>query len=298
MCMLTYVPAGIQPDTDALGNGAEHNQDGHGYAVVAGNRIIVGHSLDPEIMIKEFAAVREQHADGPALFHSRFGTHGGVTKANCHPFRVGGDRRTVLAHNGILPETVHPADGDRRSDTRIAAEDFVPARPFGSLAHRTARRRFERWLGPLNKVLILTVDPAYRDSAVLLNEQAGLWDNGIWYSNTDYQDRPIRVRIGARERWDTDWPATRVDWPPEYLEPCGVCETECSINPMTGYCEVCSACVECQTWEEECLCYTSIRIASQPRPVDEVDWTGDLATLVGDDESGRPLPDWLTRQAS
>jgi hypothetical protein len=298
MCMLTYVPAGIQPDTDALGNGVERNQDGHGYAVVAGNRIIVGHSLDPEIMIKEFAAVRERHPDGPALFHSRFGTHGGVTKANCHPFRVGGDRRTVMAHNGILPSEVHPAKGDRRSDTRIAAEDLLPLQPFGSLAHRKARRRFEQWLGPSNKVLILTVDPAYGDRAILLNEQAGIWDNGIWYSNMDYQQRSVGVWQPAPGWWDDDWPATRADWPPEYLAPCGVCEVEGAINPMTGYCDVCSACVDCQAWEEDCLCYTPTRATAQSGDLDEVNWAGDLVTLVGDDESGRPSPDWLAREAS
>ncbi|MFE7803032.1 hypothetical protein [Nocardia sp. NPDC057440] len=63
---------------------------------------------------------------------------------NCHPFVVGGDPRTVLAHNGIL---AHPSSGDPRSDRRIAAEDLLPRRPFGSLDSWAGHERLERWLG-------------------------------------------------------------------------------------------------------------------------------------------------------
>src|SRR5262249_40587040 len=148
---------------------------------------------------------------------------------NCHPFIVGGDSRTVLAHNGILPTTVQPGRGDKRSDTRIAAEDFIPA--FGSLRHRRTRLALARWMSPDNKMVILTVDRRFRERAYILNEDAGIWDGGIWYSNTGY--RPY-VQAGRyadcydnwydpTDRYE-DWPGSgRPDWR-SMLDRCGNCE--------------------------------------------------------------------------
>ncbi|WP_109529299.1 MULTISPECIES: class II glutamine amidotransferase domain-containing protein [Nocardia] len=187
MCMLTFVKPGATPDIAALRNGAWSNPHGHGYALITADTITTGHSLDPETALAEFAALRFEYPHGPALFHSRFATHGKPTLDNCHPFPVGGDERTVLAHNGILPPNVHPGPGDERSDTRIAAEDFLPTAPFGSLDSWRGREGLERWLGS-DKFVLLTLDPAYAQRAYIFNEARGHWDNdtGIWYSNHDH----------------------------------------------------------------------------------------------------------------
>ncbi|MBF6262471.1 hypothetical protein IU443_12990 [Nocardia farcinica] len=186
MCILTFFTPGSAPDLDALNNGALANPDGHGYAVLTGTTTItVGHGLDGAAVLAEFAAVRERFPEGPALFHSRLATHGRHDLSNCHPFPIGGDVRTVLAHNGILPSHVHPQRGDQRSDTRIAAEDFLPREPFGPWDSWAGRAHLERWLGT-DKMVILTVDPAYQRRAYIFNEHLGIWDNGTWYSNTSY----------------------------------------------------------------------------------------------------------------
>ena len=108
MCLLTFLPPDVQPDLSALINGAAVNDDGHGFAVVTHGRLLVQHGMHAEAMIAAFAAARRAHPQGPALFHSRLGTHGARTVANCHPFPVGGDDRTVIAHNGVLPAAVQP----------------------------------------------------------------------------------------------------------------------------------------------------------------------------------------------
>src|SRR5262249_475168 len=120
---------------------------------------------------------------------------------NCHPFPVGGDPRTVLAHNGILPRGVQPHGGDPRSDTRIAAEAFIPA--FGSLRSRRTRLRLQRWMTPHNKMVLLTVDRRFKQPAFILNEESGTWSEGIWYSNHGFQP-PARYTPTNRSRWD--WP--------------------------------------------------------------------------------------------
>ncbi|MFD2422674.1 hypothetical protein [Amycolatopsis pigmentata] len=233
MCLLTFYPEGILLETGALMNGAEFNNDGHGFAIVTQHHIIVWHCMDARLAVDTFARTRTKYPDGPAIFHSRFGTHGSVGLRNCHPFRVGGDARTVLAHNGILPSSVQPAKGDTRCDTRIAAEDFLPGSPFGSLGSRRNRERLARWLGPSNKLVVLTIDPRYRRNAYILNEESGIWDGGVWYSNSDYREPFI-------DSLDDYW--------------CFECHTF-EVDPVTGMCTECGACRDCGERPGHCFCY-------------------------------------------
>ena len=259
MCLLTFLPAGVQPDTVALSLGAMANGDGHGFAIITRARtsraagtdasagILIAHGLDGEELIEQFALLRAQNPDGPALFHSRFATHGDTSIENCHPFRVGGDQRTVLAHNGVLPQVVQPGRGEVRSDTRITAEDFLPR--FGHLATRARRRRFEKWMTARNKIVILSVDPRFRQQAYILNERAGIWQDRIWYSNDDFRYRPLLEKgslLGEPVSW-ARWTSSR--------EPglCGSCGQV--MYPGERECLECGWCLDCHQQAENCLCY-------------------------------------------
>ncbi|MGV9678835.1 class II glutamine amidotransferase [Nocardia sp. NPDC003482] len=237
MCILTFYRPGITPDLDALAAGAFANPDGHGYALVADDRILVGHGLDPREVITEFVSARAAFPDSFALFHSRLATHGTVTTDNCHPFYVGGDKRTVLAHNGILPKNVQPAKDDPRSDTRIAAEDFLPRQPFGSLDSWAGRDGLERWMGS-DKMVLLTVDPDYKHTAYLFNEHFGHYSpDGVWYSNTSY-----RWASNSLAWWDDDDPY------------CGMCGDELDPRQVGSHCTFCGYCQSCFRRFPHCSC--------------------------------------------
>jgi predicted glutamine amidotransferase len=235
MCMLTYLPATVQPNIDALATGSALNDDGHGFAIVTADRLLVRRGMDAERMLATFARLRAKHPDGPALFHSRFATHGGITKANIHPFRVGADRLTVLAHNGILPAGVQPGKNDRRSDTRIAAEDVLTATPFESFDDWATVRRIETWMGAGNKIVVLTVNPRYREHAYVLNEGSGVWDGDTWYSNTDYLGR-----LQLTEPW----------WISD--SPCVFCHATDEVDPYSGVCLSCDRCAVCGELSNQC----------------------------------------------
>lgn len=258
MCMLTYLPPDVLPDLDALANGAEFNDDGHGFAIVTPGRILVRHGMDSEGLLARFARDRAEHPDGPALFHSRFATHGTRSRANCHPFRVGHDARTVLAHNGVLPRRVQPRGGDRRSDTRIAAEDFLPLRSYSSWDDHQAQRGLARWLGAGNKLVVLTVDPRYRHRAYLINEETGVWDGGIWYSNNDYQgytDTYFDTVSGSTDNSNATF----------QYDVCPVCLTPGVINAHR-YCLMCGGCADCAEPDGSCICYAPGRFSLPPYP--------------------------------
>ncbi|BDU00975.1 MULTISPECIES: class II glutamine amidotransferase [Nocardia] len=241
MCLLTYLPAQVAPDPDALAYGARANPHGHGFAIVAGGRILVGRGMNADRVITEFIKARGEHPTGPALFHSRYATHGSIGIRNCHPFRLGGDARTVLAHNGTLPKRVHPGPYDPRSDTRIAAEEYLPKQPFGSIDTHRGARGLASWLGS-SKLLILTVDPAYAHHAYLFGHHNGYWQDEIWYSNNSYL--PLALR----------WPKRR-----RYL--CGYCQ-KFDLHRTSRYCGDCGWCFDCETAFPDCTCHTASTTAT------------------------------------
>ena len=193
MCVLSFYRPGVMPNRECLENGADSNPHGHGYAIIAGSDVLTGHSMSADAAIEAFIRVRAEHRDSYALFHSRITTDGATTLDNCHPFIVGDDPRTVLAHNGILPKSARPGKTDARSDTRILAEELIPRGVFGHLGQRRARRRLAQWTlseGYGNKLVILTTDPRYGRNAYVINEHLGEWSDGVWWSNSSY--RPYR----------------------------------------------------------------------------------------------------------
>lgn len=291
MCILSYIPANKPLTSDAIEgllNGGINNADGSGWAIapLGGTEIIWGHSLDVEDALAEFIEAREKNLTGPALFHSRWATHGSIRLANCHPFMVNGSNQTVLAHNGILPAEAHPEKGDDRSDTRILADELMP-KWYSRLDNRRTRQNLARWAGSYNKLLILTVDPKYRRNIYLVNENAGMWDHktGIWHSNSDWKDawntrwyNTYKSTKTSGSTWDgkDEWPTT-LGTPPsddtckilnqvsskaaekyetvydaDGNEVCVFCDGK--INEQTQYCTSCGSCADCYEHLSDCLC--------------------------------------------
>lgn len=243
MCLLTYYPDGVMPDASMLQDAAEVNPDGHGFAIVTPSGLLIERGMDAVEMIHAFVEMRDVFPERPALFHSRWASHGSIGLDNCHPFEIGGDPRTVVAHNGVLPAWTHPSKGDARSDTRIAAEDCLPA--FGSLDSEPVMRGLAGWMGPHNKIVILTVDPQYRHNAYLVNEDHGHWVDGVWYSNLNF--------LTPRQPWPT-WSTSGSRCDNTGLT-CPVCWCEDALDPDRGFCQVCGCCPDCTLSEADCLCY-------------------------------------------
>lgn len=248
MCMLTYFPPNTQPDTNALRNGTMFNRDGHGYAIVVPGRkahIIVRHSLNADYLIDEFAKDRALHPEGAALFHSRIGTSGDDGKFNCHPFYVAGDKRTVVAHNGILPQHMLPLKGDPRCDTRKAADERF-ASAYGHLSGRKARKRLSKDIGLNNKLVILTVDPSYQSQSFVINEGSGVWEQGIWYSNYDFEDwTPPQKKYPVLAFWATN----------DRDDDCPLCRSKESVDAESQVCTMCESCLDCGAGIDDCICY-------------------------------------------
>jgi glutamine amidotransferase len=308
MCLLSYYPDGVQPVCSELECGATLNNDGHGYAIVTEGSVIIGKGFKADEVISEFAAMRRRYPDGPALFHSRLATDGAETLDNVHPFYVNNDRRTVLAHNGIMP--TRPSKGDPRSDTRLFADSFGGR--FGSIRKQTARDEAAKWMGSWNKVVILTADPRSPARAFILNEKSGEWtENGIWYSNEGYQGYRWSYTSGGSYggsygshgagwyKWNgkeysefypdttaqeestvigypdggTATNAGRKWW--DDLSTCRFCFSIMSnVETELGWCENCDTCQDCDQTTDNCQCYyRAVRSVSKGKELEP--WTGD-----------------------
>jgi predicted glutamine amidotransferase len=320
MCMLSYLPPNTAVDEKGLTNGGRNNPDGHGWAIVAdcGTKIITGKSLWIETAIRDFKAAREENMLGPALFHSRWATHGSIKLDNVHPFVVGDCELTVVGHNGVFtqPSAQPWSKADDRSDTRVFADEILPTQ-FKNLDKAGVQKALTQFCGTGNKLVILTVAPQYEYSAYIINEPLGQWDpeTGIWHSNGDYKRAYYRYSrsassgigmygygYGASGWDDDDWPiiignrktgkGTADDGNDPYDDEmavgddkkeggwniCDWCEE--GLIDSRGFCDRCELCMDCTETVETCQCWV-------PDRAERDAWEGRLEAEATDPDAER-----------
>lgn len=265
MCMATYIPGGAEIPYKGLENGATTNDDGHGFAIAAESGLmIVRKGMDFYDILDQFATLRAMYPDSPALFHSRWATHGSKNPDNAHPFKV--DDYSVLAHNGIMPEVFHPTKGDDRTDSAKFAS--ILSHNISGMWSRRERRRIGRMIGSYNKLVILSVNPVFiKPRGFVVNADRGYWqEDGVWFSNSDYKDswygayrHAMKTGNESFDEWWADYKAyngTQDDMrslaPSTPVQQCILCAGDVDKN---GYCYECATCQDCMEIWQDCDCF-------------------------------------------
>lgn len=282
MCLLCVIEPNVTPSREHLLNATKNNPDGFGYAFHCGDKIITGRGMNAEEVIDRFLTIRSGLPNTWAMFHARYTTHGATTKANCHPFRVGGDPSTVIGHNGIIPITVEV--GDTRSDTRVFADEWMPE-ILEDLDDEQTFAELEDFIGG-SKVAVFTHDPRLKKQVYILNEDMGSWDKGIWWSNStykyhyEYSSYSTRAygSLSGLKWWDYEYSEDFLhdrlvakEEQLEYLVGAGVDDdgspycTKClalldELDLDEGLCGVCNYCLECTQFWTGCLCYRPAKV--------------------------------------
>jgi len=261
MCLLVVSEPNSTPSKKDLDCASCNNPHGFGYAVIAGNEIIRGRGMSAKKVIAEFLQVRKQYPDSYAMYHARLATHGVKNEDNCHPFIVGGDKQTYLAHNGILD--VQIAATDKRSDTRVFAEDVLPAMGgVTALDDDNVWKIVSKWATG-SKIAVLTVDPNAKEYCYIINEDAGHWDNeGNWWSNTTYKITDYYSWASAPTQTKPRNLADRIftyddiaNYPLDYT--CPTCDAIPYEDANPYYCEMCFTCYDCSgMYNDTCLCWS------------------------------------------
>lgn len=257
MCMLCVMPPNVIPSREKLENSALNNPDGFGFAIVipAEDRIHVERTMNPDTSIQRFLEMRTKYPESYAMWHARLATHGSTTVDNCHPFEVGYDNRTVLAHNGILP-IIQP-QGDLRSDTRIFAEDLLPRIGGVSALDNTQVYNLIEDFTSGSKVCILTLDPEAKRNCYLIHQEKGNIDgDGVWWSNDSCE-------LGYSRKWSWANSATSMladDTYNQYnMVECSSCrgmiDSWAIEEDDLNHCPYCLTCFWCETPSVDCLCY-------------------------------------------
>jgi len=185
MCLLIFKPKNSTPNWDALREGFKYNPDSAGFAVHHSGSVYTSKAFwDFDSFQKAF----ERFSNHDAIVHFRIATHGGKTESNCHPFDVGMEcpwaiepNKLVVAHNGVLPY-YNPKQADI-SDTRQFIRAAIAPRIKGSNVRAIQAHQLVLETMAQGSKLV-TMD--YTGQVTILNESAGIWDSGIWYSNESY----------------------------------------------------------------------------------------------------------------
>jgi hypothetical protein len=259
MCLLVYMSEYTTAPVERLYNASINNPDGFGWAIVDKHKIVKGHGMDIDAVVDDFLTARAKHP-GDALFHLRWATHGVTDVNNCHPFTVGSDNLSVLAHNGVLPVDV--PKGEKRSDTRIFAEDWLPE--FGGVPALDDKQFFNEVSAFTrgSKLVVLTANPDTKYWSYIVNEQDGDWEDGVWWSNDSYIVRP-RVSYGysssyeayGADKYSAGWDGLD-DLGEHPVWRCAQCWNTMEVDPYDndwdGYCDLCNACMYCG--DDPCVC--------------------------------------------
>lgn len=248
MCLLVVASPNSTPRKKDLECASCNNPHGFGFAVITPNGIVTGRGMSAKKVIKNFLEVRKEFPNSWAMFHARYATHGVKNEDNCHPFAVPSNPQTYLAHNGILDIDIKA--GDKRSDTRVFAEDTLPAMGgVTALDDDHVWTMVSKWATG-SKLVIFTLDPAAKEQCYIVNETAGHWDNeGMWWSNNTYKQSTWSTYIST--------PSEKKEEKEEYaLEECPSCNAMGFEDANPYYCEMCYSCYDCNgMYGDSCLCW-------------------------------------------
>jgi hypothetical protein len=189
MCLIAYSPDGALIPRAVHDTARRDNPDGIGVMSASGVERFLGRKAGK----RAWRHMRRLSERGePFGVHYRWATHGSVMLRNTHPFRSASGVHVM--HNGIIALTAPDATAEE-SDTALFVRDWMQRAPDPKAGEDCAGyyEHIGKLIGFGSKLLVMGESGAFR----IVNEWAGLWEGGIWYSNEyslpDYQWSPAPV---------------------------------------------------------------------------------------------------------
>lgn len=164
---------------EALRNSFEANPDGAGIAYTVKGEVIIEKGIFKVNKFISKVRKAEKVCDGNMLIHCRIGTSGGINKLNCHPFLVHDD--LAMIHNGVLD--IQVPMNSKINDTQIYINEYLKGFTTDDLIRNKNLQKLIEYSIGRNKFVFLSSKNEY----AIINESAGHWVDGVWYSNTSYQ---------------------------------------------------------------------------------------------------------------
>lgn len=179
MCIIVMKPADKTLTEERIDAMWKRNSDGAGfmYAEDGALRIVKG-LMTLDAFKTALAAVGQ---DRKLVIHFRIRTHGAIKPEMTHPFWVTGN--LGMAHNGTISKVTAT---QLRSDSSVFAEMLSReySDPLIAIQNKFHREMIEAYIGSYNKLVFMDATGQH----YILNESAGTWEDGVWYSNTTFRN--------------------------------------------------------------------------------------------------------------
>lgn len=214
MCVAIFCSKGSTVTAADLALAHASNDDGCGFAVRSRGKVHIEKGL---WTFAEFWERFAPHLGKEAAVHFRLASAGTISTANCHPFAVG---TGALIHNGHLEGYGTKTHSDTAQWCETVFKPLLAKYPH-ALRDPLLRRLVENSLGRSKMVYL----PA-QGEATILNETQGVWEGGVWYSQTAYRmpwKATTRTRSDDWRTWlnaSSDTPDLGEDPEEEWCEHC------------------------------------------------------------------------------
>lgn len=202
MCVIVMQPAGKILSGNKFRNCWSRNRDGGGYAFIndeGGLTVKKGFFVEKE-MLEEYRVDHEAQPKSPFLLHFRISTSGLINADNCHPHWVRED--LVMAHNGHITGY----GSSEQSDTLEFVATILKNMPDRFEEQEVLNHLVESYISG-DKMVLFRNDGEY----VILNEEKGNWQDGLWFSNKSWEKKPAPKQWMG---WNKGKPVTKGVTPP------------------------------------------------------------------------------------
>lgn len=176
MCIAIWKPQKKKLLQEHLRNSWDNNPHGAGFMYPENGKIAVVKELaDFDVFYKKYKYIEDDNL--PVVLHFRLATHGKKDMDNCHPFLLSDGCGFV--HNGIINGVGISSD---KSDTYLFRDKLIQA-GIEDIPNKVMSTIIKGFIGSNNKLIFLNKDGKVN----IINDKAGEWSGGVWYSNTGYK---------------------------------------------------------------------------------------------------------------
>lgn len=180
MCIIVMKPAGKTIPNERLETMWRKNSDGAGFMYAEDGKL---HIVKGLMTLERFKnALESVGQENKIVMHFRIRTQGAVKEEMTHPFWV--NANLGMAHNGTIAK-VSSETTNLRSDSAAFALMLSReyADPLVAIKNKFHRDMIEAYIGSQNKLVFMD----NTGDTWILNESAGTWEDGVWYSNTNFR---------------------------------------------------------------------------------------------------------------
>lgn len=177
MCIAIYKPANKIINKENLAQCFKANSDGAGFLVAKNKQLIMKKGF---FTFDEFYEAYLPYAEEQCLIHFRIKTHGDINQDNCHPFMI--NKGLGFIHNGIISGFGLGTISDTSHFNNSIFKPLVAKYGNQVIFEPAIQELVEARIG-YSKLAFLDRHGNYQ----LFNEDKGVWDNEVWYSNTSYK---------------------------------------------------------------------------------------------------------------